>query len=238
MKLFNRFLTFPKIRDFFKKKCIRFFLWACAAGAALIVAINVYIVLYSRHYIYTEQKSVPKRYTAIVPGARAYPNNVISFVFRDRIAGGMELLTAGTVQKVLVSGDHGRKNYDEVNSALSYIRQMYATDDSLVFLDHAGFSTYETMYRARDVFCVKEAVIVTQPFHMARSVFIARKLGLDAVGYIPEEKNPFSRRTKQYWQLRESLARVKAFFSVTFHKKPTYLGSEIPISGDGRATRD
>ncbi len=199
---------------------------------------NAYIVLSVCPYIFENLEAVPRRYAAIVMGARAYSDGSVSFVFRDRIAGGVELLEDGTVQKILVSGDHGRKNYDEVNAALSYIKKMHGTDESLVFLDHAGFSTYDTMYRARSVFCVDDAVIVTQAFHIYRSVFIARKLGMNAVGFIPEEKNPFRKSLKLHWEARESLARVKDFFSVLFHAKPTFLGEQIPITGDGRETHD
>ena len=210
--------------------------------AAFFAGINIFMVLSTRKYVFTDLNSVPQKYTGIVLGARAYKNNVVSHVFRDRIAGGMELLENKTVSKILISGDHGRKNYDEVNAALTYLNTMYDFKEKFsgsdIFLDHAGFSTYETMYRARDVFLVKDAVIVTQPFHIYRSLYIARKLGIDAVGFIPREQTPFRRRLKLSWELRESLARVKAFFSVVFNIKPTYLGEEIPITGDGLKTRD
>lgn len=206
-----------------------FLFWLC---------VNLYMVLGTKKYVFSSASAVPERYTAIVLGARVYQNGMVSHVFRDRIDGGVSLLTAGTVQKVLVSGDHGKKSYDEVNAALHYISLMYALDENLIFLDHAGFSTYETMYRARDVFCVHDAVIVTQRFHAYRAVYIARHLGLDVVAYVPPAKNAFSLRTRCSWQVRESFARVKAFLSVAFRAKPRFLGERIPITGDATPTRD
>ncbi|MBP3710369.1 MAG: YdcF family protein [Treponema sp.] len=215
-------------------------LLACASLALFlfVAGINCYMIASTRNYIYANSALVPKRYAAIVLGAKAYANNAVSFVFRDRIAGGMSLLESGTVQKLLISGDHGQKSYDEVNAALSYINTMYHVDDSCIFLDHAGFSTYDTMYRARDVFCVREAAVVTQRFHLYRALYIARKLGIDAVGYSAPEQNRFRREIKIQWELREILARVKAFFAVSFCAKPKYLGEQLPITGDGRMTRD
>lgn len=210
----------------------------CALCALLTVCINVHMVRSTKGLIYSKLDYVPQKYTAIVLGSKVSANGTVSHVFRDRIAGGIDLLQAGTVQKVLVSGDHGRAAYDEVNSARAYIELMYHVDESLIFLDHAGFSTYDTMYRARDVFCVKDAVVVTQPFHLARSLYIAHRLGIDAVGYAAPEITPFARRTKLRWTLRECLARVKAFFYVALNARPAYLGEPLPITGDGHITWD
>jgi SanA protein len=102
-------------------------------------------------------------------------------------------------------------------------------------MDHAGFKTYDSMYRARDVFEVKDLLIVTQEFHIGRAVYLARSLGLDAAGYAVNQDR-FAKRGLRYWQSREFLARVKAFFLVMFKAKPRYLGAAIPITGDGRAT--
>ena len=206
--------------------------------AAFVFALNLFIVLSTRRYIYTNPADMPERYTAIVLGAKVYGVRTVSHVFRDRIEGGLTLLDDGTVQRVIISGDHGKQDYDEVNAARLYVSQMHHVDESLIFYDHAGFSTYDTMYRARDVFCVQDAVVVTQRFHLYRSLFIARSLGIDAVGYAAPEINRFRRMLHVRWECRECLARVKAFFSVVLHAKPSYLGEQIPITGDGRSTWD
>ena len=213
---------------------------ACVAVCALAVlalCINIYMVQYAKPYIYRSLEALPGRYVVIVPGGRVYANTVSPAV-RDRLSAASECLNGGKAERVLLSGDHGRKGYDEVNQMRRFMLNTYGTDEALLFMDHAGFSTYETMYRARDVFCVTNAVIVTQRFHLARSVYIARKLGIDAVGYEAREIAPFSTTLHANWELREALARVKNFFLVCTKAKPRYLGEQIPITGDAKKSWD
>ena len=201
------------------------------------VGVNLYVIAYARPYVYRDVESLPSRYTVILPGAKVY-SNTVSHVVADRIEGTLRCIEAGKAEHILVSGDHGRRDYDEVNQILAYMQRVYGTDDSIIFLDHAGFSTYETVYRARDVFCVKDAIIVTQKFHVYRAVYIARKLGLDAVALEAPEQFPYTGRMRASWAVRETLARVKAFINVARGAKPTYLGEQIPITGDPAASRD
>jgi SanA protein len=160
----------------------------------------------------------------------------ISPVLRDRVIGGIALVEAGKGRKLLLSGDHGDRYYDEVNAMRLYVLtnapDIPAED---IFMDHAGFSTWDSMYRARDVFQVREILIVTQDFHISRAVCIARSLGLDARGYAVSQER-FKGRTLRSWRTREYFARVKAFIYIIFKPKPRYLGEPIPIDGDGRAT--
>lgn len=213
----------------------------CASIAVLFLAavfiINIYMLNYASPYIYTSLKDVPSRYTVIIPGARVYQDTV-SHVVRDRLEAGAECIKNGKSSRVLISGDHGRKNYDEVNRMKDFMTRIYSVDENIIFTDHAGFSTYETMYRARDIFCVKDAVIVTQEFHAVRCAYIARKLGLDAVVYAAPEITPFTASTHRAWTVRECLARVKTFFLVLTDASPSYLGEQIPITGDPSASWD
>jgi vancomycin permeability regulator SanA len=104
-----------------------------------------------------------------------------------------------------------------------------------IFVDYAGFSTWESMYRARSVFEVRDIIIVTQRFHISRAVSMARSLGMDAVGYgINQDR--FMGRSLRNWRIREYFARVKALYSILFRPKPAFLGDTIPITGDGRAS--
>lgn len=207
------------------------------AAGFFCVVVNVSMILSSRPYVFSSIKDVPEKYTVIVPGAKVYKTTV-SHVVRDRIEGAINLVHDGKCERYLVSGDHGQKDYDEVNGIKDFMCKNYIVEESDIFLDHAGFSTYETMYRARDIFCVKDAVIVTQKCFAPRAVYIARKLGIDAVAYEAPELARYSDRIKISWQVREALARVKAFFDVTFHAKPKYLGDQIPITEDASASWD
>ena len=153
----------------------------------------------------------------------------------DRLDTAIDLYRAGKVRKVLLSGDHGSVSYDEVNAMGRYVisRGVPATD---VFMDHAGFSTYDTMYRARAVFKVTDALVVTQRFHLGRAVYTADRLGVDAIG-VPADRRSYLRT--RWNTVREWAARTKAVVQVELlHSKPRFLGEALPITSDGRITQD
>ena len=144
----------------------------------------------------------------------------------------MEVFELEAAPKILMSGDHGQEDYDEVN-----VMKQYALDAGIsetdIFMDHAGFSTYESMYRAKEVFGIDKMIIVTQDYHLSRAVYIANKLGIEAYG-VASDYRSFSGQLGR--DSREVLARVKDMFTTVLKPKPTYLGEAIPISGDGTAT--
>jgi SanA protein len=186
-------------------------------------------------YIYRNIETVPFRTAVMVLGSQIRGRN-LSPVLQDRMTGGIELLERGKGRKLLLSGDHGQIYYDEVNAMRLYVlTNAPGIREEDIFMDHAGFSTWESMYRAKDVFEVKDLLIVTQEFHISRAVALARSLGLDAAGYSINQAK-FRGPTLRYWEFREYFARVKAFLSIIFKPKPRYLGDKIPIQGDGRAT--
>ncbi len=152
----------------------------------------------------------------------------------DRLTRGVELYDMNAAPKLLMSGDHGRVSYDEVNAMKQFaIDRGVPSED--VFMDHAGFSTYETMYRAKEVFAAKRVIIVTQKYHLYRAVYIAEQLGLEAYGVDSDLQSYIK---QPYYNAREILARDKDFVKVIFKPKPTYLGEVIPISGSGDLTND
>ncbi len=169
---------------------------------AVFTGINLYVINYSAPYIYQSIEDLPESQTVIIPGAMVYKNTV-SHVVRDRTEAALNCINAGKAGRILVSGDHGRKGYDEVNGIKNFMTKNYKVDTNIIFLDHAGFSTYETMYRARDIFCVESAIISTQKFHTARSVYIARKLGINAVAIEAPEILAYRRQVKASWAVRE-----------------------------------
>lgn len=155
-------------------------------------------------------------------------------MLRDRIEKGIELYKKGVAKKIIMSGDHGRSDYDEVNVMKKYaIDRGVSSED--IFMDHAGFSTYESMYRAKEVFNVKSVVIVSQEYHLYRAIYIAKKLGLNAYGVNSEPKKYIGQFHRD---IREILARNKDFVTVMLKPEPTYLGDVIPVSGNGDVTND
>lgn len=171
----------------------------------------------------------------LVLGAGVH-GETLSHMLEDRVKTGIALYQAGAAPKLLMSGDHGREDYDEVNAMKNYAKEQgIASSD--VFMDHAGFSTYESLVRAKEIFGAKKIVIVSQKYHLYRALYIARSLGLDAVG-VDAQLRPYAADTNIFNTLREFLARNKDFIYVKFNPSPTYLGEPIPINGDGDATND
>ena len=208
-----------------------------SAAACSFFVINATVIDEAAQYVYPieDAGSLPDADCAIVPGAMVYGDESLSAVLADRVDYAIRLYEAGRAKKLLFSGDHGRADYDEVNAMMAYAVSK-GMPEADIFLDHAGFSTYETMYRARDVFLVKSAIIVTQRFHISRAVYIARALGIDACGV---SSNPRIYGNEASDNLRESFARVKDFFCVNvFRPEPEYLGDAIPIFGDSGLTHD
>jgi SanA protein len=208
-----------------------------AAGTltgALLLAGNS-VVRAATPYLYAGVDDVPPRLAAIVPGCRVYPDGTPSAMLEDRLAAALALYRAGKVQKILVSGDHGAPEYDEVAAMRRWLEDRGAKGED-VFSDHAGFRTRDTMERAASVFEVKGAIVCTQEFHLARSVFLARRAGIDAVGVPADRRVYLSMRINR---LRETYARAGAFLDANvLHTSPRFHGPKIPITGDGRATRD
>ena len=133
-----------------------------------------------------------------------------------------------------MSGDHGREEYDEVNIMKKFaIEKGVPSND--IFMDHAGFATYDSIYRAKEIFKSKKILIVTQEYHLHRALYIANSLGLEAYG-VPS--NPRKYGGQFFREIREILARNKDFVKCIFKPEPTYLGESIPVSGNGDITND
>ena len=157
-----------------------------------------------------------------------------SLMLRDRLEKGIELYEAGAAPKLLMSGDHGRKDYDEVNLMKGYAMEKGVPSEN-IFMDHAGFSTYDSMYRARDIFCAENIIVVSQEYHLYRALYLADRLGLEAYG-VPAQDVDY--RGQVYREFREMLARAKDFCTAVIQPQPKFLGEEIPISGNGDLTND
>lgn len=170
----------------------------------------------------------------LILGAGVWEGNKSSPMLQDRLEEGLRLYKAGIAPKVLVSGDHGLPNYDEVNVMKSYLMKAGIPDRD-IFMDHAGFTTYDSVYRARDVFGVKKTIVVTQEYHLYRALYICDSLGLKALG---SPAYPYVYPGAKIRIMREWLARDKALFSCWTNAKPKLLGYPIDIHSDGNATND
>ncbi|GAB6153947.1 ElyC/SanA/YdcF family protein [Desulfosporosinus burensis] len=217
------------------KKAIFFSVLLLLLACTTVLIINQNVESVGANYI-INSNDVPKAEAILVLGAYVFPNGTVSTMLNDRLTTGYELYEQGKAPKLIVSGDHGRKDYDEVNSMKSFLKDKGVPNQD-VFMDHAGFSTYESVYRARDIFKVQKVIIVTQEYHLKRAVYVARALGLEAYG-VASDRRDYGQAMKMY-NLREIAARNKDFLWTNVIKpKPTFLGDAIPVFGDGKATDD
>lgn len=204
--------------------------------AAIVFGISGYVVLSTKQKILSAEDAAKLENAdcILVLGCGVLPDGTPSAMLTDRLKQSITLYTSGAAPKLLMSGDHGQESYDEVNTM-----KQYALDAGIpsadIFMDHAGFSTYESIYRARDIFGCKKIIIVTQKYHLHRALHIAKALGVEAYGVSADLR---SYAGQFYRDVREILARDKDFLTGIFQPKPTYLGETIPVWGDGNLTND
>ena len=236
-----KFLKFELYRPSARTKRIFLQILAAAAlcgflGAVCIFSLSAAIV--SK----TEEKVISADEAAlladidciIVLGCGVRADGTPSDMLADRVAVGISLYKSGASDRLLMSGDHGREGYDEVN-----VMKSLAVDEGIepddVFCDHAGFSTYETVYRAKEVFEADKVIIITQEYHLYRALYIAEKLDIEAYG-VSSDLNKYAGQSMR--DFREILARCKDWAMCIFKPEPTYLGDVIPVNGNGDVTND
>jgi SanA protein len=213
-----------------KRKLLATACMLLGAGLVIGIILNIYVYAIGSRYIVSSAAKLPHEPVAIILGAAVSPSGVPSSVLEDRIVAAVALYKEGKVDKILMSGANPTITNNEVDPVRTIlIEDGVPTQD--IFLDHAGFNTYSSMYRAKVVFEISSAIIVSQEFHLPRAVYIARSLGIDAYGF-PADRGTYALRN----YAREMLARPYAFINLFIHRVPKYLGSTIPITGDGSAT--
>jgi SanA protein len=218
----------------FLRTALKILLVLAIIAVVAFASTNIYVMTRANTHIVAQADAKPAE-VIIVLGALVEPSGQPSFMLQDRLDVAYELFVAGAAPKILVSGDHGTDSYDEVNNMRKYLEGRGVPTEA-IFMDHAGFDTYDTMYRARDVFLVKSAIVVTQKYHLYRAVYLAGSMGIEIQGVACDRyKSP----AQIYYSAREVAARTKDFFDAEIFKpKPKFLGDFIPISGSGVATHD
>ncbi len=193
----------------------------CLTVAAIAVGLDRTVVHTTEERIYTPDTLPDASYDCIlVLGAGVRPDGSPSDMLRDRLSYALLLWQNGVSDVILVSGDHGSDDYDEVGTMKRYLTEN-GVPETCIVEDHAGFSTYDSLYRAEAIFGVRTAVVVTQRYHLYRALYIARALGVDAYGV---NSDPFIYRGQAMRDVREFIARGKDFFACILKPKPKYLG--------------
>lgn len=218
------------------RRLVSIFLCLCILGITAVTVINAGVKISTEDQILTSEEAARLENVdcILVLGCLVRDDGSPSHMLQDRLRRGIELYDLGAAPKLLMSGDHGRVEYDEVATMKQYaIDAGIASED--VFMDHAGFSTYESIYRAKEIFQAEKILIVTQEYHLYRALHIANRLGLEAYGVSSDYRTYVGQSMRDF---REMLARVKDFGTCIFKPRPTYLGDAIPIFGDGNLTND
>lgn len=212
------------------------FVCIAAVGVGALFALDAYVKNTTKDKILTPEAAAQLQDVdcILVLGCGVHDDGSPSDMLYDRLRRSVELYELGVAPKLLMTGDHGRTGYDEVDAMKSFAVEAGISSED-VFMDHAGFSTYESMYRAKDVFQAKKIVIVSQEYHLYRAIYIAESLGMEAYGVSSNYRNY---RNQAGMDRREMLARCKDVFSCIFKPEPTYLGETIPVWGNGNLTND
>ncbi|MCD4803833.1 MAG: YdcF family protein [Anaerolineales bacterium] len=190
----------------------------------LIGAPRLIMLRYASSRIYTDDTVAPFR-AVIVFGAGLTADGGPTAVLEDRVATAAELYAAGKVEKILMSGDNRFLNYNEPGAMKNYAVQIGVPEEDII-LDYAGRRTYDTCYRAKEIFQLSEAILVTQQFHLPRALYTCNLLGLQAVGVSADMRTYFD---SDYWSIREIPASLVAFIQVHLTHPEPVLGDQEPI---------
>ena len=214
-----------------RRKVLTTLFGVAVTGVLLLAALNGYVLLRAGSAAHVVD-GVRHAQVAIVPGALVQLDGQMSGMLEDRVDGAIALYRAGKVDKILVSGDHGRLGYDETDTMRDALLAN-GIPARAIFTDYAGFDTWSTMDRAREIFDVESAVVVTQGFHMSRALYLAKSAGIEAQGLVADQSGYGS--TGEESEVREVLARVKGVREGVMHSS-VMGGPKLPITGDGRSS--
>lgn len=202
---------------------------------AIVFGVNAFVINRYKSKILSveDSKKLEDVDCILILGAQVMSDKP-SEILADRLKQGLELYKNGVAEKIIVSGDHGRTDYDEVRVMKDFLISNGVPSEN-IFMDHAGFSTYDSMYRAKNIFKVERLVVVTQEYHLYRAVYSGNKLGMDAYG-VRSDLHQYGGQEKR--EVREILARNKDFVMCIFKPQAKFGGEEIPVSGNGDITND
>jgi SanA protein len=226
-------LSLPTLPSLSLVNALRALAALLGALVLFVLASNAYIVLSTRGEATSDISKLPHAQAAIVPGAQVRPDGTMSSMLADRVQRTVELWNAGKVDRILVSGDHGSWRYDEPDTMRAALMAA-GIPGRVIFTDHAGFNTRATMVRAKDIFDVQSAIVVTQGFHIDRALYLAKQAGISDVHGLTSDLHGYGRK-KTESDIREFLARPKAMLDTAIDAG-VMGGPQIPITGDGRAS--
>lgn len=215
------------------KKYLKIALCLFLIGLVAIVSVNYYVKSATKKHIYYSLKKFPKNDVGIIFGAGVKVDQPSKYL-KDRLDAGILLYKSNRINKILLSGDNGSEEYDELTVMKNYCFN-HGVDSTKIFIDYAGFDTYSTMYRAKHIFKIKRATLISQEYHLNRAIYIGQELGIKSVGY---SANSGEYRGYQYVTFREYGSVFKSFFDVLRNREPHFLGNPIDINGVSNYSKD
>lgn len=205
------------------KKLILATVLSLVVAILIVLGLKAYIERNTQHLIYDDISLVPPAETVIVLGASVHSDGKLSAILQDRVETAINLYRNNKVKRFLVTGDHINDDYNEVNAMKNYLIAR-GIPENQILLDHAGLDTYDSMYRSHAVFGVQNAIVVTQKFHLPRTIFIAKGLDLSYTGFAARSN---SYRTTNKIERRELFANFKALYEVLLKKEPRTLKERL-----------
>ena len=208
-------------------RIVRYLILLGLLGLLLTTYLAYHINKKTEAYIYDRVEELTSTYTALVLGASVRRNGELSTMLRDRVESALLLYNKGKIKRFLVSGDNRTTNYNEPVAMKKYLLERGVPEED-IFMDFAGFDTYDSVYRASYIFEVDSAIVVSQRFHLPRAVYIARSMGLNFYGYNGDRREYELESRNRF---REVAANVKAWIELLINKEPHFKGDKIPITG-------
>ena len=204
-----------------------------AIGLIVVGIIDYKVKAETNPLIYHSVNTIPGANVAIIFGAGIRGDHPTKYL-QDRLDKGIELYNSKKKYKLLLSGDNGSNKHDELTVMKHYCYE-HGVDTTKIFLDFAGFDTYSTMYRAKHIFKIDKAILVSQEYHLNRAIYIGNKLGIQSVGL---SANIGEYRNYNYVRFRECFTIVKSVIDLALNREPHFLGGEIDINGFSNYTKD
>lgn len=215
------------------KKYFKIAFYLIIIGLIAVISVNYYVKSSTKTKIYYSIKKFPKNDVGIIFGAGINGNQPSKYL-KDRLDAGILLYKAKRINKILLSGDNGRDEYDELTVMKNYCYS-HGVDTTKIFVDYAGFDTYSTMYRSKHIFKIKRATLISQEYHLNRAIYIGNQMGIKSAGYSANQGEYLGYK---YVCFREYLSIFKSFFDVLRNREPKFLGTEININGESNYSKD
>lgn len=221
-----------QIKNFLKKHSKKL-IYVSIIGITWVICVNFHVKSKTNDFIYTSEKEIPSTNVGIIFGAGINGDQPSKYL-KDRLDAGIHLYQLKKINKILLSGDNGNDEHDELTVMKTYCYQ-HGIDTTKIYIDYAGFDTYSTMKRAKNIFKIKKAVLISQKYHLNRAIYIGNKIGVQSVGY---SANKGTYKGYNYVRFREYFSIFKSVIDVIRNREPHFSGTEININGHSNYSKE